>query len=505
MHIVQTTRGPIRGTKEAGIHIFRGVPYARPPVGDLRYRHPQSMDPWISTLECERFRNAAQQPHASVRIFSAVAGAGSVGQGEDCLYLNLWTPGLDAKRRPVLVWIHGGGFVLGGGSAPIYDGTLFARRGDVVVVTINYRLGALGSLDATELGGGDDEGGNLQLRDQLAALRWVRDNIESFGGDPENITVFGESAGGMSIGALLGAPAARGLIRRAILQSGATNNVSSKPLAEEIAGLFLDQFFARPRSMDELRALPAGEILRAQRAVSEEVTMKRAVLPWQPILDGDFLPKQPIEAVAAGACSDLDLIIGTTRDEFNIFMLVDPEGRRLDAGGFDERLQQFEEMASVQEDLLAVEAVRRARAKRESSRSHPLSKQWSHFQSERMFHLPAAKLADHHAGAKGRCFVYRFDHTHPLIGRWLGACHGYEVPFVFGTLRRPSLAALFGATPAAFALSRKMMRAWINFAHSGDPSHEGLPDWSSHGIDQPTTMRFARRCEVVDESLAPPH
>lgn len=502
MSVVMTTRGPVEGLDEAGLLVFRGIPYAQPPVGPLRFCAPEPRAAWSAVRDCRRFQAGAPQVPSTLRIASILAGSGSAGENEDCLYLNLWTPGLDNQRRPVLVWIHGGGFVLGASSALMYHGRRLARRGDVVVVSLNYRLGALGFLALDEFAAPGEANDNLGIRDQIAALEWVRDNIDAFGGDPENVTVFGESAGGMSVGTLLGVPAARGLFRRGILQSGAASNTSSPTRAQEVARHFVSHLKRAPRSLAELHALSVQEILQAQRMTSLELSLRQAALPWQPRRNTGLLPHRPLDAIAVGAARGVDLLIGTNRDEWNIFMLADPKGRRLDAAGLDRRLHRYESMAQAHDDEEGLAAVERARTYRAAAHDVSPTSHWIRFQAERMFHLPATRLADTHATQSGRCFVYRFDYAHPLVGRWLGACHGFEVPFVFGSLREPPLAALFAATPAARALSRRMMRAWVAFARSGDPAHDDLPPWPRYDPSNPAMLVFDQPCRVSFSRLA---
>ncbi|MGH2901890.1 MAG: carboxylesterase family protein, partial [Solirubrobacteraceae bacterium] len=216
--IASTRAGRIQGRLARRGLSFRGIPYAEAPIGPLRFRAAAPIAAWSDVRDVTHFGHSAPQSGVDNWLVRRFIGSAAVRQSEDCLYLNVWTPGLDAKRRAVLVFIHGGAFLMGSGSTLLYDGARLAERGDVVVVTINYRLGALGALDLRSAFPGKETDANTGLRDQIEALRWVRENIEAFGGDPESVTVFGESAGAMSIGALLGVPAARGLFRRAILQ-----------------------------------------------------------------------------------------------------------------------------------------------------------------------------------------------------------------------------------------------------------------------------------------------
>ena len=236
--IVQTTCGPVSGIDHDGISVFRGLPYAEPPIGERRFRPPVARTPWTEVRACEHASAVAWQNPSPLE---GMLGAAKPPTGDDHLTLNIWTPGLDDARRPVLFWIHGGAFVTGSGSTPWYEGTRFARTHDVVVVTINYRLGALGFLHLADIAGPDWEGsGNLGILDQSAALRWTKENVAGFGGDPDNITIFGESAGGMSVGTQLGLPASKGLFRRAIAQSGAAGHVHDRESATAVARRMLE-------------------------------------------------------------------------------------------------------------------------------------------------------------------------------------------------------------------------------------------------------------------------
>ena len=249
--IIQTEAGRIHGSSENGLSVYRGVPFAAPPVGELRFRVARPHPGWDDVLDCESFRPIS--PQVPNEALDSMLGLAPQEQSEDCLFLNIWTPGTDADARPVMVWIHGGAFTIGSGSDGLYNGAMLASRGDVVVVTINYRLGALGFLHLPAL----DES-NFGMRDQVAALRWVRDNIASFGGDPGNIMIFGESAGGMSVASLMGSPEAQGLFHKAIPQSGAGHHgiedvqaVSSRSAVLRVPGSRSGRFDCAPVSFGE--------------------------------------------------------------------------------------------------------------------------------------------------------------------------------------------------------------------------------------------------------------
>ncbi|MCJ7743252.1 MAG: carboxylesterase family protein, partial [Dehalococcoidales bacterium] len=264
--MVTTTSGKIEGTYKDGLYIFRGVPYAAPPVGRRRWLPPEPAEPWSGVRPAKRFATIAPQNPMEIQI---IAPPEPEPQDEDCLYLNIWTPGLDDARRPVMVWIHGGGFTSGSGSSLAYNGRILSTRGNTVIVTINYRLGALGFLNLSEVTGGKIPAtGNEGLLDQAFALEWVRDNIAAFGGDPDNVTIFGESAGGMSVGALLGMPKARGLFHKAIPQSGAAHSVNSMERAVRITKALLDILGISPGDTDGLRSLTVERLLDAHKELA---------------------------------------------------------------------------------------------------------------------------------------------------------------------------------------------------------------------------------------------
>jgi len=295
MSIVTTRYGKLEGEEQDGLHVFKGIPFAAPPIGALRWLAPQPLAPWNGMREARRFGPTAPQ---NPSLLAAMKTEGE--QSEDCLYLNVWTPGADRARRPVMVWIHGGAFSIGGAAQSIYDGRTLARRGNVVVVTINYRLGPLGFLRLTDLTNGKIPAtGNEGVLDQIAALRWVRENIAEFGGDPENVTIFGESAGGMSVGTLLAAEWARGLFHKAIPQSGAS--CTGKPA--EAANLTAERVLAKlglaASDPSAIRAAAPADLLKA--TLSSDGTPDRELgMVYQPVVDGALLSRTAIEMVAEG-------------------------------------------------------------------------------------------------------------------------------------------------------------------------------------------------------------
>jgi para-nitrobenzyl esterase len=432
-------------------------------------------------------------------IFSFINAAGRV-PGDDCLTLNVWTPALDGARRPVMVWIHGGAFLIGSGATPVYNGSDLARRGDVVVVTINYRLGALGFAHlGLALGGGLRESTNLGLRDQIAALEWVRAHVDRLGGDPNNVTVFGQSAGGMSVGALLGAPRARKLFRRAICQSGAADHVLDKAAAQRVALRFLAAL--GDPAPEGLAALPTEQLLRAQRDVMSESSSFRDLMTFLPAVDGDLIPEQPLAAIRRGATAKIDLMTGVTSEEWKLFGVADPGFGRFDHEDLTARLRDV--LPALYEE--APNARRAARELREAldergALSLPRAA-WHAFQSARTFVRPAARLADAQHAAGGEVHTYVVNWQAAAAPRALGACHAIELPFVFGTGRHPLVRTLTGWRPDGARLTRQIQNAWIQFARTGEPGHEGLPSWPGFDPTRRPTMLLGRRCELVEAPL----
>lgn len=484
MSIVETTGGRLAGIREKNLLAFRGIPFARPPVGALRFCPPQPPEPWAGVRDASSFGPSA--PQAKVQ-FDALGDMDVGEQEEDCLYLNVYTPAADGVRRPVMVWIHGGAFVIGSGSQAAYDVRSLVRRGDVVAVSINYRLGALGFLDLGPLLGAESgAAANCGLLDQVQALRWVQGNIEAFGGDPGRVTVFGESAGGMSVGTLLGTPDAEGLFTGAIAQSGAAHRINRREQAARVAERMLDLLGLGREEAARIRELPAAALLEAQAACAQELERQGALRAFCPTIDGVSLPRHPIEEVRAGRSRQVASVIGTTRDEWNLFSLMDPQIARLDEAGLLERV----EVRVPGRGRELVEAYRRARPEL-AERPDRL---FLAIETDRIFRLPAIALAEAQSAAGADTFAYLMSWESPLLD--LGACHGIDIPFVFGQVRTPGGEKFTGGGPEAEDLSARMMEAWLSFAKTGDPNHADLPDWPRYDARRRATMILDRQCRV---------
>ncbi len=493
---VETRYGRIRGSESGGILSFRGVPYAAALSGTRRFLPPERPDPWTGTFEATR--PGASAPQLSMPVFRWINLAGG-RPGDDCLSLNVWTPGLDAARRPVLVWIHGGGFLVGSGSTPLYRGHDLALRGDAVVVTINYRLGALGY---AHLGAvlGKDFAWNLGVRDQIAALEWVRDHADRFGGDPNNVTVFGQSAGAMSVAALLAAPRARALFRRAICMSGAGDHVLDADDARRVAAAFVEALGGPPPTHEALARIPLERILRAQNDVMTRMSDLQKLMVFLPAVDGDLIPEQPLAALRRGAAAGIPILTGSTLEEWKLFRLVDGGIGRFRWTDADRLFAQaLSGLPGAPDGRSAREQFLEALGTRSAARQ-PYSV-WSAFQSARVFHHASARLAEaQHAGG-GRVHSYLFTWRPPALRRSLGACHALDIPFVFGSTGHPLARPLTGISAVAPRLSRRIQHSWLRFARDGEPGHERLPVWPRYEPERRATMILGRECTLDNAPL----
>lgn len=480
--VVQTASGPVMGMyadAEAGVRVYKGIPYAQPPVGELRWRAPVAHHPWTEVREAKAFGTPCWQPR-----ITGLYSRGPVPRSEDCLYLNVWTAAEPGEKLPVMVWIHGGGFSIGHGHLEWYDGSDAARDG-IVTVSLNYRLGPFGFFAHPWLEA-EDANGNQGLRDQISALVWVRDNIDAFGGDPENVTLFGESAGSASVCYLQAAPAAKGLFQRAIGESGGC--FAPHATLREDAPTGAPSGYAMGWALVEL--LDASD-LGAMRAMAPETiyaTIEEA--RWEPPypsvwVDGDVFPAQMRELYVAGLGSRTPVLVGANADEETALFQELPDVSR------EELVEQLKAEWGVQADAVIAAYGAEMEASPRAARDLVLS--------HRVFAWDMRTWAELALAAGQPAYLYHFTHVPelPEYGRDLGAFHAAEIPYVFGNIEGTD----WVVQEADERVSRTLSSYWRNFARTGDPNGERLPHWPRYSLERGETMELAEHPQVIEHHL----
>jgi para-nitrobenzyl esterase len=485
--VVATKSGKIAGSYENGLYVFKGIPYSAPPVGELRWMPPQPVKKWEGVREAKEFGDIAPQ---TVMPLGPFGQAPQPPQSEDCLFLNVWTPGLDKEKRPVMVWIHGGAFTIGSGSDPMYNSDVLPKRGNIVFVSINYRLGMLGFLRLKDVTDGKISAtGNEGLMDQVAALKWVKDNIASFGGDPNNVTVFGESAGGMSIGCLMAMPSAKGLFRKGILESGVGSVAVSLNAANAGAEAFLKAANIKRDDIRALQTLTHAQLLEIEKKMmapgpGEGGDVKITVT--MPVIDGEIIPDVPNKLAKQGYSKDIITIIGTNLDEWKLFAMMEPGYDKLEEAQIYQRMSTF---VSTENAKKMAAIYRKAREKR--GEAAPPADILSAFQTDQMFRIPALELVEAQQANQQAAYNYLLTWKSPAMGGVLGACHALEIGFVFGNYND----MFCGSGPEADKLAECMQDAWLAFARTGDPSCESIGKWPVYGSKR-MTMILDKECHV---------
>jgi para-nitrobenzyl esterase len=453
--IARTRDGAVRGTERDGVRTWLGIPFAAPPTGARRFRPPEPAEPWSGERDATHVGPVAMQARDSM-----MAGlTDKTVISEDCLSLNVYAPAHGANH-PVMVWIHGGAFVMGSGSMPLYNGSSFAARHDIVVVTINYRLGLFGFLFT-----GDQ--GNVGLLDQVAALRWVRDNIEAFGGDPGSVTVMGESAGAMSIAHLLAMPAARGLFHRAILESGAgALEPPTRSDAETVASAVLAELGV---TTAQLADVPADKILAAQASLMKQ----RGLSAVAPYVDGVTVPRGPRDAARTGEIARVPLLLGSNRDEWALFDVMMPQ------------------------TTAVLEAQVRGRLGARADELRAAYRSWSDVAGDVVFRIPILRLAEAHPAP---VYLYRFDVASLAFGGKLGAAHALELSLVWNRLDNPFSTLLLGGDTKPFQeVALRMHDTWSAFIRTGNPDGGGLPAWPRYDAERRATLIIDRDDARVED------
>lgn len=470
LDIVQTGSGKVQGLQRGGHAAFYGIPYAASPSGADRFKAPKPLQPW------EGVRRAHEKGFAALQTSHFIPGFAATGpQDEDCLNLNVFTPAADGAKRPVLFWIHGGGFTHGAGYEELYDGGPLAERGDLVVVSINYRLGAFGFLSIPEAG----IPGNAGLLDMVAALNWVRDNIGAFGGDPAQVTIFGESAGSAAVACLVAMPPAKGLFKRAILQSG-VGRAGAPEIAAKAADALLAKLGLDRSKTVELARQPGAAILAAQASLGLAPGMG-----FGPVRDPESLPKGPLEFVSDGGAADIDILVGSNRDEVKLFMPAkrDPLSEEALIRAVRARLPKADEAQA--KDLVEVYRASRQTKGLPADNLDIVDA----IASDAQFRIASTRFAAAQTPHRP-AYLYLFTHVSPARRGALGACHALEMPFVFGTTAMPTQVRFAGEGPEVERLEGEMMDAWIAFTKTGNPAHPGIGAWPAHEAGERTTMVF---------------
>ncbi|MCL6442282.1 MAG: carboxylesterase/lipase family protein [Alicyclobacillus sp.] len=476
--IVNTQFGLVEGFKDGSVYVWKGIPYASPPTGSLRFRAPSPPKPWKGVREAKDFGPAALQSESLSMKF---LGDSPQRMSEDCLYLNIWSPAPDKKRRPVLVWIHGGSFNYGSGSSNLYEGKYMSSKGDVVIVTINYRLGVFGFLcldDKLAVDYGISN--NCGLLDQIAALTWIKSNIEEFGGDPNNITLIGESAGAVSVGCLLSMPIAKGLFQKAILQSGTARCHLTKQRAVKISEELLRELGVDGTNLRCLDSLPSEMILKKVATMFPPRT-------FGPVGDGKLLSESPEKSLRNGIAKDIPVLVGTNKDEARLFTHFDSAWHRVTNISMG---QIFEHSFGDAWQHILTYIVQ----------GRPLSRMlYEDIFTHVVFAYPAIKFAEDHAIQGGDVWVYRFDYGSPTLDGYKSAFHALEIPFVWGTILNKEMERITGASNDRFRVSEQMQRAWIAFAHTGDPNVPELPYWPRYNLQNRPVMLFDSESRLVND------
>jgi len=484
--VVQTTSGPVAGAFEPGVMAFKGIRYGAPPLGSLRFQPPRPPDPWTTPFAALELGAPSLQlgyPPGERRP-SLGAPREEPAPNEDCLFLNVWTPAVDGGPRPVMVWLHGGGFANGSGGARKFDGANLARRGDVVVVTLNHRLNAFGYLHLGEVFGETyARSGVVGMLDIVLALEWVRDNIAAFGGDPDCVTLFGSSGGGWKTALLMTMPGAHGLFHRAIMQSGPLLSAKTREDATQTARRLLQRLGVSTAAA--LSQVSSAHLSRAVAGLQGD-PMKL----FSPVVDGDVIPRHPFEPDAPPLSQDIPLIIGANKDEHTLFLVKDPRFGAFTWGDVDAHARSL----VAERGPALVQALRRA---------------YPHYSATHIYAAvgtccglwgDSVRVAERKARqARAPVYMYMIAWETPLFGGRLRSPHAIDAPLVFDNVDRA--AGLTGSGPSAKALADQMSSAWVAFARHGDPNTPKTPHWPAYDTDRRSTLIFDVESRVAEDPL----
>jgi para-nitrobenzyl esterase len=499
--VVRTDAGEVAGYGHDGIFAFKGIPYGDSTAGDNRFMPPVKLTPWTGVRSSRQYGNVAPQaPRAGwandeeAFLFTWDDGI----QGEDCLRVNVWTPGInDGRQRPVMVWLHGGGFSAGSGQElRSYDGENLARRGDIVLVSLNHRLNALGYLNLSQFGERYAPSANVGMLDIVAALEWVRDNIAGFGGDPKQVTIFGQSGGGGKVGTLMGMPAAVGLFQRAIVESGSILRAASQDRTQALADRIVAELGLAKSSIEQIHILPFAHIVEAGAKVVRELNSNRGDRPpdfrhmadmpgFSPVVDGQILPAHPFDPQASTLSAQVPMIIGSTLNEF-VTALNHPEYESMTAAELEQRVN-----GTFGANAAAIIEAFRTR----TPRAKPFDL-WSHIAASMVRESAIKQATAKSALNAAPAYLYWFTWQTPVLNGRPRAFHCSEIAFAFDNTDRCETMTGGGAAPRA--LAAKMSEAWIAFARTGNPNHAAIPHWPAFSAQTVPTMIFDNTTELVN-------
>jgi len=490
--VAETTYGRVRGTEVSGIKIFKGIPYGATTTGQNRFMPPIAPPKWSGVRDALAYGSSAPQSEPGARRAAsaiAVAAAGLPAESEDCLVLNVWTPAVhDNRKRPVMFWCHGGGFATGSGSSPVTEGLNLARRGDVVVVTINHRLNVLGFTSLEEAGGPEfASSGDVGMLDIVAALRWVRDNIAEFGGDPNTVMIFGQSGGGRKVSTLLAMPSAKGLFHRAIIESGATLRLVEPDQGTRVARELMTTLGIPKERVRDLQSVPIDRMMSAYFEVVRRMNVDQMTQGFSPLADGTEV-HHPFHPTASTVSADVPVMLGSTRTELTSsaqeadFSLTDAAMRG--------RVRQLIGNAADS----AIQVYQKANPGATASDIYFL------IASDYRYSGPVMKIAERRAAlGKGPVYLYYFRWETPVDGGRLKSPHTIEIPFAFDNVQAAK--RLTGGGPEAMALADKVSDTWIAFAKTGNPNQPKMPRWPAFNAKERPTMVFNTESRVVNDPI----
>lgn len=487
--VVKTASGTVQGEVRNGVVRFLGIPYAQSIAGKNRFAPPKPVTPWQGVRKALSYADdSPQQPSfISTPVTPAFEPPAYVRPGDDCLALNVWTPRQGGEGLPVMVWLHGGGWTSGSGSCAIYDGENLAGRKDVVVATINHRLGASGLADFSRvLGGLFADSSNLAIRDIIAALTWVHDNISAFGGSPDLVTIFGESGGGWKTATLLGVPSAKGLFHRAIIQSGPLTHFMTPEQADAVANAFLSELGITADTADKLNHLTCHDVMTAEAQVlaAFPMSMQAPGFPtgFWPVIDQDIIPGHVFDSKDSPISLDVPLLIGQNGTEFSLFMLADKAAYALDKNMLAQRV------AKTFGDAAASKILDTYWHDFPDYNSSTL---WFHIFSDYCMGALTSHIMDvRSVPGAAPVFAYRFDWTTPILGGKLYSPHTIEIPFVFDNTSTEAGKVMTGTEQDTAAIADIVSRAWVEFARTGKPAAAGLPEWPAYTVTGRESMHI---------------